>query len=108
MMRRPPRSTLFPCTTLFRSMRDVAGGDLVSWVDQRLDDADRMRDENRADRLRRAVLEPLGHVYGIGPKVLSMALSDLLMAGDRQRTRLNLSHANNSYARFCLNDAATP
>jgi hypothetical protein len=71
--------------SLFLFMRDVAGGDLVSWIDQRLAEADRAQEGDRAERLRRAVLEPLGHVHGIGPKVLSMALSDLLLAGDPER-----------------------
>src|SRR5258707_5450511 len=64
MIRRPPRSTLFPYTTLFRSHRRIALGNHVG----------------------------LGFLYG-------------RREGDRQdrkSTRLNSSHANISYAVFCL------
>src|SRR3712207_8418963 len=73
MIRRPPRSTLFPYTTLFRSRGDHARA-LGDAVDGHLDAAD----ESRAGRhLREGV-------------------------GDRKSTRLNSSHANISYAVFCL------
>src|SRR5438445_1176024 len=76
MMRRPPRSTLFPYTTLFRSMRDT--------------------DHLRSRRL--AVF-------------LSLALvgsGDRNTARDRKSTRLNSSHANTSYAVFCLKKKKKP
>src|SRR3712207_8539661 len=73
MIRRPPRSTLFPYTALFRSLlwaalhvskvlSSLVGGDL-------------------SDRLGR---------------------KKLIVSGDRKSTRLNSSHANISYAVFCL------
>src|SRR5438445_7745305 len=71
MIRRPPRSTLFPYTTLFRS-DDVAG------LDARLG--------GRAARRHRRHERALA----------------LLQAEDRKSTRLNSSHANISYAVFCL------
>src|SRR3712207_7811859 len=90
MIRRPPRSTLFPYTTLFRSM--AAPGQVFS----RLDLLDRVSGDaydgyertidvhNRNLRLK---VEP-------DPKNPSHI--------DRKSTRLNSSHANISYAVFCL------
>src|SRR3712207_7782414 len=78
MIRRPPRSTLFPYTTLFRSLarEDVADrgerGDLPGVGEVALDQR-RARDRLEAER-----------------------------ALDRKSTRLNSSHANISYAVFCL------
>src|SRR2546422_6601164 len=83
MIRRPPRSTLFPYTTLFRSLsgpqpvhrdQQVAGGD------SRL--------------LRRAAFE---HVRDGGVIAVTHVLE-----GDRKSTRLNSSHGYISYAVFCL------
>src|SRR5258707_8629067 len=85
MIRRPPRSTLFPYTTLFRSLdrRDVRvdPATLGVGVVPRVLDVD-----DRGARL-----------TGGGEKLL--ALGDGL---DRKSTRLNSSHANISYAVFCL------
>src|SRR3712207_7495511 len=75
MIRRPPRSTLFPYTTLFRS--DLEGGPVVI-------------DDPRADELRALAL-----AGGTDPR-------PLLGVRDRKSTRLNSSHANISYAVFCL------
>src|SRR5438445_2102208 len=76
MLRRPPRSTLFPYTTLFRSLRP---------------------------RVRREVDE-LG---GVPARGAARPASNLRRVphgarGDRKSTRLNSSHANISYAVFCL------
>src|SRR3712207_6964792 len=76
MIRRPPRSTLFPYTTLFRSRLDA--GDVRAGV--------RLRDAETGDLL------PL---YG-GKQ------GTLLLLLDRKSTRLKSSHANISYAVFCL------
>src|SRR5258707_7369767 len=73
MIRRPPRSTLFPYTTLFRSPEPVAGVPRAEAV--------RARRRDRgvgAERRRRRTRQ------------------------DRKSTRLNSSHANISYAVFCL------
>src|SRR3712207_7542029 len=81
MIRRPPRSTLFPYTTLFRSRPvDQFGEQRRQRVGQLLDDA-----RPHVER------PPVGHlpVGGDG-------------CGDRKSTRLNSSHANISYAVFCL------
>src|SRR3712207_8092949 len=94
MIRRPPTSTLFPYTTLFRSRRGqdfdlwlrlVARGARVSYQ-QRVLALRRLHGDNlsgtRLNELERAL-----HVFG---------------KADRKSTRLNSSHANISYAAFCL------
>src|SRR3712207_7153187 len=86
MIRRPPRSTLFPYTTLFRSdhpqrllvpLHQRAGGDHLADVEPRA--------ELAAQRPERRVGDA-GH----------------RREQDRKSTRLNSSHANISYAVFCL------
>src|SRR2546430_10136854 len=84
MIRRPPRSTLFPYTTLFRS--DADGVVLY----QQSNGGVQISDLNDLVRLR-----PDGS--------LVVALSDKSDAsGDRKSTRLNSSHSQISYAVFCL------
>src|SRR3712207_8610829 len=83
MIRRPPRSTLFPYTTLFRS-------DLLSGVEFR---------ELRPGTVRN--VEEL-HESLEAARVLGYALVDEEFELDRKSTRLNSSHANISYAVFCL------
>src|SRR3712207_7068293 len=89
MIRRPPRSTLFPYTTLFRSESVVAeierdGGEALALP------ADVLA-KDQLEVARDAALERWGRI-------------DILVnaAGDRKSTRLNSSHANISYAVFCL------
>src|SRR3712207_7192118 len=72
MIRRPPRSTLFPYTTLFRSDRLLHGV---------------VGDAGALQRLANQVAQPVVGV--VHPE-------------DRKSTRLNSSHANISYAVFCL------
>src|SRR5687768_18433224 len=78
MIRRPPRSTLFPYTTLFRSLRD--GGQLH-------EEAALPGREGVPTRARRA---------GTSRR------ADRARKGDRKSTRLNSSHGYISYAVFCL------
>src|SRR3712207_8176145 len=86
MIRRPPRSTLFPYTTLFRS-------DAVGERDQHVLRIEHVR---RSDpSLRRAISEH-GRVACVVDDVEDPVLID------RKSTRLNSSHANISYAVFCL------
>src|SRR3712207_7405403 len=98
MIRRPPRSTLFPYTTLFRSLRGrrvrvavehgaahlIGGGDdavrHLARIERHTDDAGR-RDQ---------------HLFGIAAERARN------FGRDRKSTRLNSSHANISYAVFCL------
>ena len=69
-------------------VRDVCGGDLVSWLDARLATADPgLGVPGRGVALRDAVLLPLTNVHGLGPKVLSMTLAELLLVGDPERER---------------------
>src|SRR3712207_9436415 len=93
MIRRPPRSTLFPYTTLFRS-----------GVVRRIANSARSRFGGKRDGD--------GPVEGIRP--LEPAISQASVAvvvgkapGDRKSTRLNSSHANISYAVFCLKKKIT-
>src|SRR3712207_8630748 len=89
MIRRPPRSTLFPYTTLFRSNRrrrnGAVGGD---------------------DRVVAVEVGPAsGHVGGVDlAEPVRRVRHELLqvLEEDRKSTRLNSSHANISYAVFCL------
>src|SRR3954470_8881340 len=71
--------------SLFLFMRDLTGDDLVGWIDGRLAGVEPGPASDRPARLRRALLEPLGYVDGISNKVLAMALSELLLAGDAKR-----------------------
>src|SRR3712207_8127900 len=90
MIRRPPRSTLFPYTTLFRSM--IARGVLVGHV-RRLDREG--VDDVRVRRGAVAVQLPVRrHRQPVPARVVEVP--------DRKSTRLNSSHANISYAVFCL------
>src|SRR3712207_7920655 len=86
MIRRPPRSTLFPYTTLFRSPaqgRDAVGRGEDEFVEQRPQKAPLVYREVWATH------RFLGGLLGRGHQ-------------DRKSTRLNSSHANISYAVFCL------
>jgi hypothetical protein len=71
--------------SLFLFMRDLAGDDIVGWIDDRLASVEPAQIAERPARLRQALLEPLGYIYGVSNKVLAMALSDLLLAGDAKR-----------------------
>src|SRR3712207_7151867 len=98
MIRRPPRSTLFPYTTLFRS---VAGA-LTDREPQ--DDGARQQQDGdpRSDEEDRA---------GVGQGALAAGHGDQggaeRLPQDRKSTRLNSSHANISYAVFCLKKKKT-
>src|SRR3712207_7085474 len=91
MIRRPPRSTLFPYTTLFRSeVTGIEGDDQIQAGEPRpLELPGRVADGV-------AVLLQDGHRARVG------AVAFVPAARDRKSTRLNSSHANISYAVFCL------
>src|SRR3712207_6851262 len=82
MIRRPPRSTLFPYTTLFRSLGFVHCNGVIH-RDIKPDNIIRRREDEQL------VLVDFGEVKQV-------------RASDRKSTRLNSSHANISYAVFCL------
>src|SRR3712207_7460562 len=91
MIRRPPRSTLFPYTTLFRSDRGGVLPVLRGELPRRRDDAVRRRIGLRPVRRR-------GH-----PRRRAVhGRRGAQEHEDRKSTRLNSSHANISYAVFCL------
>src|SRR5689334_24167354 len=77
MIRRPPRSTLFPYTTLFRSPRGGPTG--IFWRDQ-----------------------GPGSVRGLHRASRTAQEKELVRLRDRKSTRLNSSHSSISYAVFCL------
>jgi hypothetical protein len=68
-------------------IRDVAGGDLVGWIDRRLDTAAKQPGPDRLARMRAAVLDPLKEVYGVSDKILMMALSVLFLGAPGRRRR---------------------
>src|SRR3712207_8395735 len=91
MIRRPPRSTLFPYTTLFRSAA-LSGGEVLP--------------------VRLGVVSERGHRPDSGHddsavRVHGHARCLPTSRGDRKSTRLNSSHANISYAVFCLKKKQT-
>lgn len=76
-------------------IRDICSGDFVRWIDERLQQADLgEEDPHRAAILRESLLSPLQNVYGVGPKLWSMALADLLLAGDPSRERWRIVGAS--------------
>src|SRR3712207_7100482 len=101
MIRRPPRSTLFPYTTLFRSPEAVAVGRGVLEVVQRLG----------GDHEGGAHAEPPATPRLLPGRQLHRAPRDEPASDarllDRKSTRLNSSHANISYAVFCLKKKKT-
>src|SRR3712207_7293551 len=90
MIRRPPRSTLFPYTTLFRSSRQhwVDGGPCAPR-------SDRIRPGRTWATARRSGRD-LEQAQDVQPE------HAVHVGRDRKSTRLNSSHANISYAVFCL------
>jgi hypothetical protein len=73
--------------SLYLFLRDECRGDLVTWIDQQRADADRPGAPDRMHRMREALLQPLRSVHGIGSKIISMALADLLLGTDLKRER---------------------
>src|SRR3712207_7389911 len=98
MIRRPPRSTLFPYTTLFRSGQHLAGGGRLVGG----------QDVEHALALRPHVLRQVADATLGAAELLQVAHQIAHRAGvevllrDRKSTRLNSSHANISYDVFCL------
>src|SRR3712207_7164711 len=94
MIRRPPRSTLFPYTTLFRSQPAPCGG-------------------GSPHAPLNSVVVHLWHAFrertaGRRLPTRPVAWSDQRAGQDRKSTRLNSSHANISYAVFCLKKKKIP
>jgi hypothetical protein len=68
-------------------IRDVADGDLVGWIDRRLQATAKQSGPDRLARMRTAVLDPLKEVYGVSDKILMMALSVLFLGAPGRRRR---------------------
>src|SRR3712207_8351827 len=88
MIRRPPRSTLFPYTTLFRSL--VAGS--ANLIDVHVENAE----------ARKEVAKGFNLVAALFWSESGQGCQAKAVGSDRKSTRLNSSHANISYAVFCL------
>src|SRR3712207_8358388 len=97
MIRRPPRSTLFPYTTLFRSAGLLLLGQVGGSLE--LSALRTQGDAVRADALYSPIL--LLILAGAFTKSAQFPFH-FWLPGDRKSTRLNSSHANISYAVFCL------
>src|SRR5690349_23192784 len=89
MLRRPPRSTLFPYTTLFRS--EVRHKDTILWVSWSGESI---------------TVNPMDPIDCISHQKIQIPGADPFIdkpsGGDRKSTRLNSSHVEISYAVFCL------
>src|SRR3712207_7807513 len=94
MIRRPPRSTLFPYTTLFRSQPVDVG---AKGGDEQRRESGEQQDAVAVDQLVAAGVQLPGQ-----EAVLGEHRAQQREAVDRKSTRLNSSHANISYAVFCL------
>src|SRR3712207_8191538 len=100
MIRRPPRSTLFPYTTLFRSVET-----LTQLEDREVDPSDVPAQlKELFPAVAAAIKVPLAiSLPGVSPTYERLVREGIRAAPvDRKRTRLNSSHANISYAVFCL------
>src|SRR5258708_30412023 len=89
MIRRPPRSTLFPYTTLFRSL-DLFGGRRRR-IEQAAADAEAQLRQTEAAHL----------------AIAGQVVIQTITVADRKSTRLNSSHQIISYAVFCLKKKKT-
>src|SRR2546428_8499696 len=92
MLRRPPRSTLFPYTTLFRSR---IGAVRPPHLAARLP----FHPHDVGGEVEAALEQARSHTVHVHGHSLLLELADLL---DRKSTRLNSSHDQNSYALLCL------
>src|SRR2546430_7435472 len=102
MIRRPPRSTLFPYTTLFRSEIIILTVDVAvrnSWI---------AVEKQSRRRVRVQVGLCACHERALGKITAPAKVVALRQERDRKSTRLNSSHSQTSYAVFCLKEQTTP
>jgi hypothetical protein len=69
--------------SLYLFIRDIADGDLIGWIDQRLQAAKSPAGPDRLARMRGALIAPLREIYGVSDKVLTMALSSILLGAPK-------------------------
>src|SRR3712207_6933249 len=96
MIRRPPRSTLFPYTTLFRSICVLRNMGSERWRRQSIGRGLRLCVDGDGNRVRGFDINRLTVIANESYEEFAEQLQD------RKSTRLNSSHANISYAVFCL------
>src|SRR5438876_1068947 len=108
MIRSPPRSTLFPYTTLFRSRRTAP---LAALYGRGLPE----RKRRSESQMRNTELALWDLLHDLHPMTVRQTFYQAEVRGivekteaDRKSTRLNSSHPSISYAVFCLNDPLTP
>src|SRR2546430_12246037 len=94
MIRRPPRSTLFPYTTLFRSICSNAGREERYFMENQLNVKSSVPVQNQFVKIRA--------IRVFFPSRLTRPAGSVFIRGDRKSTRLNSSHSQISYAVFCL------
>src|SRR3712207_7988609 len=101
MIRRPPRSTLFPYTTLFRSGAELCSQPTMSRLEN-------LPGVTALKRMMAALVELFCDSFAEVPRRIVLDIDDTedrvhgQQQLDRKSTRLNSSHANISYAVFCL------
>ena len=72
---------------LYLFIRDVAEGDLVGWIDDRLDQANESGAPDPLSQARVGLIEPMRNVYGVADKILAMAMSGILIGASDVRPR---------------------
>src|SRR5207302_8855871 len=101
LLRLPPRSTLFPYTTLFRSL--VGERPVLARTQQLLERRRSPELTQPTDHFLKVRLQPFPDVHVIASVYFGAAVGATLMPYlDRKSTRLNSSHVKISYAVFCL------
>jgi hypothetical protein len=70
--------------SLFLFIRDIADGDLIGWIDAQLVAANSPPGPDRLTRMAAALIEPMREIYGVSDKVLTMALSSLLLGAPKK------------------------
>src|SRR2546430_15849300 len=101
MIRRPPRSTLFPYTTLFRSIESARAAKAGKDFDEQLHAMDYMVYaylQLGQDQKARSVVDEMSAVSGINPDRFVGPYALAVSPADRKSTRLNSSHSQISYA----------
>src|SRR3712207_2389453 len=107
MIRRPPRSTLFPYTTLFRSR---PWREELEIIDRTMKAISGIRDpQELVDVYWGGIgdLLPISDYLAVSRRYVEPPFYRVTRSSDRESTRLNSSHANISYAVFFFNDTAT-